>query len=255
MRCVVVQDGFGECVAGGEPAAVAGGEDDGGNTGDWTSAVATVAERFIGLAYEKESLCGPLFRAGNLEMVGLFGRLGTSVLRLGGNTVDMNLWTPGGKGQTVGQIAPADVDALAGFLKATGWSCIYGINLGGSATGVTTPELAAAEVAYVAERLGAALIGVEIGNECENYRDAGSYYEFDWTVEMFEALWGQYRDAIVARTPEAPMVGPAAGSDVCGVDDSVWRVGHGEADWAGDAALLSRAGDGSDGFGGGFDLA
>jgi len=178
----------------------------------------------VGLAYEKESLYEPLFMGANADLIGLFGRLGTSVLRLGGDSVDQNVWTPAGKGQTAGQIAPADVDALAAFLKATGWSCIYGINLGGSATGATTPELAAEEIAYVSKALGAALVGVEIGNECENYVDPGSYYQFDWTVEMFEALWGQYRDAIVARTPNAPMVGPAAGSDVGG-----WTIPFGES--------------------------
>jgi hypothetical protein len=184
----------------------------------------TMAGDFIGLAYEKASLSMPRFTGANAEMIGMFGRLGKSVLRLGGNTVDENVWTPEGKGQTAGQIAPADVDALAAFLKATGWSCIYGVNLGGSATGATTPELAAAEIAYVSKALGGALVGVEIGNECENYIDPGSFYEFNWTVEMFEALWGQYRDAIVERTPGAPMVGPAAGSDVAG-----WTIPFGES--------------------------
>jgi hypothetical protein len=186
--------------------------------------VGRVAGNFVGLAYEKRSLSGPLFSGANADLIGMFGRLGTSVLRLGGASVDESVWTPGGRGQIAGQIAPADVDALAAFLRATGWSCIYGINLGGSATGATTAELAAAEVAYVSEALGTALVGVEIGNECETYGGAASYYPFDWTVEKFETLWGQYRDAIVARTPNAPMVGPAAGSDVGG-----WTIPFGES--------------------------
>ena len=199
------------------------------------SAVGSVGKNFVGLAYEKQSLHEPLFTGANSGLIGLFKRLGTSVLRLGGNSVDENVWTPDGMGQTAGQIAPADVDGLAAFLKASGWSCIYGINLGGSATGATTPELAAAEAAYVSQALGASLVGIEIGNECEKYRDAGSYYEFDWTVEMFEALWGAYREAIVARTPGAPMVGPAAGSDV-----GEWTIPFGESVTAKQIGLVTQ---------------
>jgi hypothetical protein len=182
------------------------------------------ARDFVGLAYEKQTLSLPLFNSANSDLTGLFSRLGESMLRIGGDSVDWNVWTPDGKGQTPGQIAPSDVDALAGFLKAAGWTCIYGINLGGSATGATTPGLAAAEVAYVAKALGPLLVGIEIGNECENYRDGGSYYQYDWTVEMFEALWTEYRDAIVALTPNAPLIGPAAGSNVAG-----WTIPWGES--------------------------
>lgn len=179
---------------------------------------------FVGLSYEKERLAMPLFTGKNSDLVGLFRLLGPSVLRIGGNSVDEYVWNPRGAGQTVGQVAPADVDALAAFLQASGWSCIYGINLGGSATGATNPQLASEEVAYVSKALGAALVGVEIGNECENYRDPGSYYQYDWTVEMFEALWMQYRDAIIAATPSVPLVGPAAGSNVAG-----WTLPWGES--------------------------
>ncbi len=189
-----------------------------------SSVVGNIGKQFVGLSYEKASLYMPRFTGSNSDLIGLFDRFGRSVLRIGGDSVDENVWTPEGKGQTVGQIAPPDVDALAEFLRESGWSCIYGVNLGGSATGTTTPELAAAEVAYVSQALGASLVGVEIGNECENYRDPGSFYEYDWTVEMFEALWREYRDAIVARTPGAPMVGPAAGSNVGG-----WTIPFGES--------------------------
>jgi hypothetical protein len=182
------------------------------------------ARDFVGLAYEKQTLALPLFSSANSDLIGLFSRLGQSQLRIGGNSVDEDVWTPGGEGQTPGQIAPSDVDALAAFLKATGWTCIYGINLGGSATGATTPALAAAEVAYVTQALGPLLVGIEIGNDCEAYRDAGSYYPYNWTVEMFEALWTEYRAAIVAQTPNAPMIGPAAGSDVAG-----WTIPWGES--------------------------
>jgi hypothetical protein len=190
---------------------------------------------FVGLAYEKQAMCTPLFSAVNNDLVSLFKRLGAGVLRVGGSSVDENVWTLDGKGQTAGQIAPWDVNALAAFLRATGWTCIYGVNLGGSAMGATTPALAAAEVAYVAQQLGSSLVGVEIGNECESYGDPGSYYPGGWTVEMFESLWKQYREAIVAVTPSAPITGPAAGSDVDG-----WTIPFGEYVTRSEIGLLTQ---------------
>ncbi len=174
----------------------------------------TLGPGFLGLAYQKQTLSTPLFTGSNADLIGLFKRLGSGVLRLGGTSVDQTVWTPQGKGQTLGQIAPSDIASLASFLRATGWTCIYGINLGGSATGATTPALAAAEVAYVSQQLGSSLIGVELGNECETYGDPSSYFPYAWTVQQFEALWLQYRDAIIAATPSAPLAGPAAASSI-----------------------------------------
>jgi len=199
------------------------------------SSVGSVDSGFVGLAYEKQALTMPMFTAGNNDLIGLFRRLGPGVLRVGGTSVDANVWTPGGKGQTAGEIAPADVDALAAFLKASGWTCIYGVNLGGSATGVTTPALASAEVSYVALQLGSALVGVELGNECETYGEAGGFYAGNWSVEMFEALWQEYRAAIVAAAPGVPVVGPAAGSDV----DS-WTLPFGEYVTCDEIGLLTQ---------------
>ncbi len=199
------------------------------------TAAGTLAPGFIGLAYEKQSLTTPLFTAASADLIGLFQRLGPSVLRLGGTSTDHSTWTPNGKGQTLGEIAPPDVDALAAFLRAAGWTCIYAVNLGGSATGATTPELAASEIAYVAEQLGSALVGVEIGNECETYGNPGSFYPGNWSVEIFESLWKQFRAAIFATTPAAPIIGPAAASDVAS-----WTLPFGEYVTRDDISLLTQ---------------
>jgi hypothetical protein len=184
-------------------------------------AAGLIGADFLGLAYEKQALLTPLFTAANTDLVGLFRLLGPGVLRLGGASVDQRVWAASGSGQVAGQITPGNVDALAGFLRATGWSCLYGINLGGSASGATTPALAAAEVAYVTAQLGSALLGVQLGNACEAY--GSTFYAGDWSVEVFEALWEQYRSAIVAVTPSALICGPAAASDL----DS-WTLPFGE---------------------------
>ncbi len=188
------------------------------------TAAGTIGAGFAGLSYEKSALYEPLFTASNAELIGLFKRLGPSVLRIGGNSVDENVWTPNGKGQTPGQIAPSDVAALAAFLKQSGWQCIYAVNLGGAATGATTPALAAAEVAYVAQQLGSSLIGVEIGNECDGYGATGSYFAGNWSLAQFESLWNQFRVAILAETPGVAITGPASGSNV-----SAWTVPFGQA--------------------------
>jgi hypothetical protein len=200
-----------------------------------TMAGGAIGLAFAGLSYEKSSLYEPLFTASNNNLIGLFQRLGSSVLRIGGNSVDRNLWTPNGVGQTAGQIAPSDVAAVAAFVKAAGWQCLYGINLGGSATGAQTPALAAAEVAYAAQQFGSSLLGIEIGNECDLYGDSGNYYAGNWSLAQFEDLWAQYRTAILATTPSVAITGPAsAGSE------STWTVPFGKSVGKSEITLLTQ---------------
>jgi hypothetical protein len=182
----------------------------------------TIGPAFAGLSYEKFWLYQPLFTQANTNLAGIFRRLGASILRIGGNSTDQNTWTPNGAGQIAGQIAPSDVASAAAFVKATGWQCLYSVNLGGSASGATTPALAAAEVAYAASQFGGSLYGVEIGNECDLY--GSSYYAGNWSLAQFQALWEQYRSAILARTPDVPIIGPASA-----FNESTWTVPFGEA--------------------------
>jgi hypothetical protein len=194
-----------------------------------------IGPAFAGLSYEKSTLYeNPyLLTSSNANLIGLFERLGSSVLRIGGNSVDRNVWTPNGAGQTAGQIAPSDIAALAGFLKAAGWQCLYGINLGGAGpnpytngliTAATTPALAAAEVAYAASQFGSSLLGVEIGNECDLY--GSTYFSgATWNLSTFEALWQEFRAAIVAQTSGVNVTGPADAGN-----ESSWTVPFGQ--WA-----------------------
>lgn len=168
---------------------------------------------FVGFSYEKHTLSEPLFTGSNSDLIGLFKRLGPSVLRIGGNSVERSVWVANGNGQTSGQIAPSDVDALAAFIKATGWQCLYAVNLEGAATGATTPALAAAEVAYVAKQLGSSLLGIEIGNECDLYRRHKADGD-QWSFEQFMARWEEFRRAILAATPGVAITGPASASNV-----------------------------------------
>jgi hypothetical protein len=134
--------------------------------------------------------------------------LGASVLRLGGDSVDTYVWTPNGAGRTKLEIAPSDVASLAAFVRAAGWQCIYGINLGGAATGATTPALAAAEVAYAVEQFGSSLLAIEIGNEPDAYGAPGDFFAGNWSLADYLTLWGQFCSAILAVNPGVPIAGP-----------------------------------------------
>jgi hypothetical protein len=59
-------------------------------------------------------------------------------------------------------VSPEAVRNLAGFLKATGWTCLYGIGMG-----TNTPERAAEEAVFVAKTLDGSLQYFQIGNEVD----------------------------------------------------------------------------------------
>jgi hypothetical protein len=199
----------------------------------------SIGAAFTGLSYEKAALSSePLFTGSNTDLIGLFKRLGTSLLRIGGNSVDQTVWNPTGAGQTAGQVAPPDVDGLAAFLQATGWQVLYGINLGGSATGATNTTLAAEEVAYAVKKLGSSLYGIEIGNEPDLYGgNPGNYYvgAGKWSLSIFEALWESYRAAILATSPNVTITGPADASNV-----QTWTGPFGEYATKQQLALLTQ---------------
>jgi hypothetical protein len=211
------------------------------------SSAGSIGSAFAGLSYEKSTLYeNPyLFAATNANLIALFKLIRPSILRIGGNSVDRNVWTPSGAGQTAGQIAPSDVNALAAFVKATGWQCLYGINLGGagpapytsgSIVAATTPTLAAEEIAFVYQAFGSSLFGFEIGNECDLY--GSSYFTgATWNLSTFESLWTQFRSAIVLQAPAVASLctGPAdAGSE------SSWTVPFGQYATKSDISLLTQ---------------
>jgi hypothetical protein len=187
----------------------------------------TIPARFAGLSYEKNSMALPRFTGTNAGLIGMFTRLGPSLLRIGGNSVDETQWHPTGAGQTAGQVAPSDIDALAAFLAATGWTVLYGVNLAAS-----TPELAAEEVAYAVSALGAHLYAIEIGNEPDLY---GDKYFSPWTLADFEARWASFRTAILAAAPGVVITGPADAGNI-----TTWTIPFGQSVGSAQIALLTQ---------------
>jgi uncharacterized protein (TIGR03437 family) len=175
-----------------------------------TKVLGAVGPGFAGLSYEKGQMANPFFSPLNANAIGLFKLIGPSLLRIGGNSVDKTTWTPNGKGRTSGLVAPSDIDALAGFLKATGWQVLYGVNLAQS-----TPALAAAEVAYAVQSLGPYLYGIEVGNEVDLYHSNG-YFPSTWGFSDYLTLWQSFVAAIRQLSPNVPLTGPVAASNVSG---------------------------------------
>jgi hypothetical protein len=158
-----------------------------------------IAPGFIGLSFEKTHLTNGTLTADNAPLIALFKLLGAGVLRIGAGDVDKTTWQPnampvsGPPFPTV--VGTAEVDALAGFLSATGWRVIYGVNL---KTG--TPMNSAAEAKYANGKLGASLYGFEIGND---FDQLGT-----WAME--KPTWESFANALLALVPGAPLMGPGA---------------------------------------------
>jgi hypothetical protein len=148
---------------------------------------------FAGFSYEKDRIGAGMFNVNNTNLVNLFRLLGPSVLRIGGNRVDIVNWNANGAGGSATEIAPSDVINLAAFLQATGWKALYGINLK-----INTAANAASEAQFVAKALGPNLLAFEIGNEPNFYM----------TESAYESSFNSYVSAIQAVVPNAKFDGP-----------------------------------------------
>jgi len=175
-----------------------------------TPSGASIAPGMAGFSYEKAGLAGPLFDAANAPLVTLFRRLGPSVLRVGGNSVETTPWSPSGAGLTPGTVSPPDLTRLAGFLRAANWTLIYGIGLAN-----TTPADAAAEAAAAAGACGDRLLGFEIGNEPDLYH-ANGLRPSTYTYADYRTEWEAAASATRAALPQAVLTGPAAAWDYGG---------------------------------------
>ena len=170
---------------------------------------------FVGLSYEVQQLADPsFFAASNTGLIRQFKALAPrGVLRLGGNTSEFAWWNPTPsspeperpqtrvvEGEPKPQyyaVTPEAVRNLAGFLKATGWTCLYGIGMG-----TNTPERAAEEAAFVAKTLGASLQYFQIGNEADLFgrhlRDPKT-----WSAKTYLEEWLALARAVTSRVSEA----------------------------------------------------
>ncbi len=170
---------------------------------------------FVGLSYEIQQLKDPaFFSAANTGLIAQFRALSSrGVLRLGGNTSEYGWWKPtpnapepqhpqtrAPAGEPQAQYYPVSAEAvnnLEAFLRATGWKCIYGLNLG-----TNTPARAAQEAAYVAKTLGSRLEYFQVGNEVDLFsrhlRDPKT-----WNPRTYLEQWLTFARAITEAVPNA----------------------------------------------------
>jgi hypothetical protein len=170
---------------------------------------------FVGLSYEVQQLRDPsFFSAQNSRLILEFKALSsTGVLRLGGNTSEFAYWKPKSDSpepehpqvrEVVGEpkaqyyaVTVEAVRALAEFLEATGWTCVYGIGMG-----TNTPARAAEEAVFVAETLGDRLQYFQVGNEADLFdhhlRDPKT-----WSAKTYLQEWLSLSRAIATGVPAA----------------------------------------------------
>ncbi|MFC6644194.1 hypothetical protein ACFQBQ_01015 [Granulicella cerasi] len=183
--------------------------------------IASMPHDFMGLSYESTQLGEPeFFSPQNTGLIRLFRTLSPSGnLRLGGNTSEFSYfkaapstpppaYTPlPTQPATLTPITPQALRNLRGFLDATGWNCIYGLNLG-----TATPERVAEEAAEVAQILGTKLKYFQIGNEPNNY----IRYKLrptTWNASAYIDEWLPFAQAVLKRVPHSRVSGPDMGAE------------------------------------------
>jgi hypothetical protein len=181
---------------------------------------------FVGLSYEVKELAYPdFFSAKNTGLIRAFKQISShGVLRLGGNTSEFGWWKPTSNSpepehphtrEVVGEpkasyyaVTPEAIRNLAAFLEATGWTCLYGINMG-----TNTPARAADEAEYVARALGSRLQYFQIGNEADLFgrhlRDPQT-----WSAQTYLTEWLSLARAIASRVPAAHFGMPDIATDM-----------------------------------------
>jgi hypothetical protein len=128
-----------------------------------------LASDFVGLSFEMRELGTGGFDARKGNLVNLFRTLSHgSSLRISGNTLDRDtLWLPTGtqppnpKPDWIQDyVTPADIRRLDGFLRATGWKSMVGINVGR-----WDQQLGVDQARTMQRILGPRLQAVQCGNE------------------------------------------------------------------------------------------
>ena len=108
-------------------------------------------------------------------------------------------------------ITPQTIRELDGFLKATGWSCIYGLNLG-----FGTPETDVPEARFVFDTLGPRLQYFQIGNEVDMFTDYHLRDRDTWNVNVYLQQWLTIARAVQKAIPSAKFGLPDVATKVDG---------------------------------------
>ena len=191
-----------------------------------------IAPDFMGLGYEISSVARPgLMSSANRVYVQLVRTLGArGVIRIGGNTSDYAHYSAAAApvSSAFGTVVnDAVLKDLGGFLKATGWKLIWGLDLG------RAPEQEnIAEAKAVLSIAGEKLMAIEIGNEPDQF-PGHQHRPPEYGYDGWLADYRSYKTALRAQFPRVPLAGP----DVAGTTEWVTRFA---ADEGKDAVLLTH---------------
>jgi hypothetical protein len=164
----------------------------------------------VGLSMDANELGARRLSARRRGLVRLMRLLGPSLLRIGGDAVDLSWWTATGEpppAWATNTATPADLHALGALLHATGWRVLLGLDLGHF-----EPSRAADEARVAQQILGGELAGVEIGNEPDVYNHRRGKVvlrppAYDVGEYLREAQ--AYRQALASAAPDVAVYGPA----------------------------------------------
>ena len=161
----------------------------------------------VGLSVEADELVTQDLSPDHRALVSLMRSLGPGVLRLGGNSVDYSWWSRRGEQAptwATSVITESDLENLSRLMSATGWRAVLGVDLAHF-----DPARAASEAAVAEHILGHRLLGIEVGNEPNDYGHranklrASSYSVGDYMKEL-----AAYTTQIRAVVPDVSFYGP-----------------------------------------------
>jgi hypothetical protein len=180
---------------------------------DLSHTLAATPPDFVGLGYEISSVAREgLLSAKNSVYLQLVRTLGVrGVLRVGGNTSDYATYSA-----TAGAVSTSEnrggsvvndtvLRDLGGFLEATGWQLIWGLNLGSGEL-----ENAILEAKAVTATAKNHLLAFEIGNEPDLFASHELHRHAGYTYEDYLREYREYRDSLRKEIPSLPLAGPDA---------------------------------------------
>lgn len=164
---------------------------------DFSAPGRLIPRDFLGLSFETHGLFSEgIFLPENRSLITLVHRLGPKgIIRIGGNSSDrpyLDKWLHRNR---------THFKNLSGFLSATGWRLIYGLDLGSDKA-----EQAATEAEMVAEFVGSKLLAFQFGNEPDLFRS--DLRKSDYNCSDYLIEWREFLKALRSRVPSAPVAGP-----------------------------------------------
>lgn len=165
----------------------------------------------IGISFEATELADPRFDPAASNLDNLLNDLGDPALRFGGNELDRRVvWTSTGERPPKPEhvvVTPDDLERLKKLVDVTGSTVTMGIPLGSY-----DPERGADMAAHAVDILGDSLVGLAIGNEPNGYTidevPNGAVRGDEWSTSEYTEQLKAYVDAIHAKRPDAPIIGP-----------------------------------------------